>query len=268
MVDLFRCPPTVEPACTRRVVGTVVVVLLLGSLPAPEVSAQNPAVHRLYQGVMPPGAIGSLQLQRREPLSGFFQPVEIKAPPGVLISLAEQGDFGVAEPAPIRAGMLIGSVYRICVMNIPLHAGMEVFPTVEVIDRLYAPRGQELRFPIQIDLTLEDLVLALEGKYVMRVVYLEDPRAALPINEGPRQQWFEAGPGRDPLAIADQLGRPVAILRLGARLPSNSNAPDMQFLFGCPPVAKYPPRRQTPPAGPNEPPAGAVPPPVRTEGQP
>ena len=42
---------------------------------------------------MPPGAIGSLQLQRGGPLPGFFQPVEIKAPFGALISLAVDGQF-------------------------------------------------------------------------------------------------------------------------------------------------------------------------------
>jgi len=45
-------------------------------------SAQQPGVHYLHQGIMPPGAIGSRQLQRGGPLPGYFQPVEIKARPG------------------------------------------------------------------------------------------------------------------------------------------------------------------------------------------
>jgi len=45
------------------------------------------------------------------------------------------------------------------------------------------------------------------------------------------------------LAMADALGRPVAILRLGARLPSNAAGPDEQFLYGCPPFVKYSPQR-------------------------
>jgi hypothetical protein len=253
MVFLHRCSPTTKPARVKRVAGTVAMVLLLGLASAAGLPAEDPGVHYLHQGAMPPGAIGSRQLLRREPLSGFFQPVEIKAPAGALISLAEQGDFGPSQPAPIEAGMLIAQVYRLRVMNIPLHPGMEVFPTVELIDRLYAPRGQELRFPIQIDLTMEDLVLALEGKFVTRVIYLEDPRGALPIAEDPQmQQWFEAGPGRDPLAMADQLGRPVAILRLGGRMPADGGGPDLQFLYGCPPVAKFPPRRAALPPAANQ----------------
>lgn len=190
---------------------------------------------------MPPGAIGSLQLQRGGPLPGFFQPVKIKAPPGALISLAEEGRFGQAAPEAVQAGLLIGQVYRIRVMNIPFKHGMEVFPTVEVIDRLYAPKGQLLRFPIVIQLTAEDLKLALEGKFVTRVIYLEDPRSAISMPEDPKaQNWFEIGPGMDPLAVADGLGRPVAILRMGARLPDLAGGPGLDFLFGCPPLMKYP----------------------------
>ncbi len=209
-------------------------------------AAQGPPVHYWHQGAMPPGAIGRLQLQRGGPLPGFFQPVEIKAPSGVLISLAEEGQFGRPENAPVLAGMLIGQVYRIRVMNIPLNPGLEVFPTIEVIDRVYAPPGQHERFPIVIDLNPGDLQLALEGKFVTRVIYLEDPRSALPVPEDPQGQgWFEVGPGRDPLAIADALGRPVAILRIGARLPETERGPDMTFLFGCPPLVRYSPRQET-----------------------
>ncbi len=191
---------------------------------------------------MPPGAIGSRQLQRGGPLPGFFQPVEIKVPPGALVSMAVDGTFEQPSQASQRAGLLIGRVYRLKVTNIRLAEGMEVFPTIEVIDRLYAPRGQESRFAIPIDLTEQDLKLALGGKFVTRVIYLEDPRNALPVRDDPRaQEWFEAGPGQDPLAVADALGRPVAILRMGARLPDHSMGPDRQFFFGSPPFVKLRP---------------------------
>jgi hypothetical protein len=175
-------------------------------------------------------------------LPGFFQPVEIKAPSGALVSLATTGQFDQPQKAPRRAGLLIGQVYRLRVMNIPRNAGMEVFPTVEVIDRLYAPQGQQQRFAIPVELTLEDLELALAGKFVTRVIYLEDPNCALPVRDDPgAQSWFEVGPKRDPLATADALGRPVAILRLGARVPGRHESPEASFLFGCPPFAGLPP---------------------------
>jgi len=42
------------------------------------------------------------------------------------------------------------------------------------------------------------------------------------------------------LAVADALGRPVAILRMGGRLPETSQNPDPIFFFGCPPFVCYP----------------------------
>jgi hypothetical protein len=204
-------------------------------------SAQSPPVHYLHQGVMPPGAIGSRQLQRGGPLPGFFQPVEIKAPSGALISLAVDHGFDAAQPAPRKAGLLIGAVYRLRVTNIRLAEGLEVFPTIEVIDRLYAPSDQLCRFAIPIDITEEDLKLAIDGKFVTRVIYLEDPRDALPVRDNPKSQtWFEAAPGQDPLAMADTLGRPVAILRLGARLPDQGQAADPSFFCGSPPWVALP----------------------------
>ena len=221
---------------------TAMVVLAMLGLTATLSAQEAPDVHYLHHGTMPPGAIGSMQLVRGGPVHGFFQPVEIRAPSGVSISLAEEGYFSEPNPAPLGVGLLIGQVYRIRVMGIPLQPGVEVFPTVEVIDRLYTPQGRERRFPIVIELTEEDLRFASEGKFVTRVIYLEDPRSALPVREDPdRQTWFEVPRGADPLAVADQLGRPMAILRLGARLPDHTTAPSMGFLFGCPPFERYDP---------------------------
>jgi len=240
MVHKLRCPTPEELRSRRRVVRTITVVTLLSLTTAISAVAQEPGVHYWHQGVMPPGAIGSGQLQRGGPLHGFFQPVQIKAPTGALVSLADSGSFDEPQKAPVRVGMLIGQVYRVRVMGIPRNPGMKVFPTIEIIDRLYTPRDQMNRFAIPVELTLADLELALQGKFVTRVIYLENPNDALPVPDDPSaQDWFEAAPGQDPLAMADALGRPVAILRLGGRLPDHATGPDEQFLYGCPPVVKY-----------------------------
>ena len=198
--------------------------------------AQQPPVHYIHQGIMPPGAIGGRQLQRGGPLPGFFQPVEIKAPPGALISLAAANQFDEALPAPRKVGLLIGAVYRLRVTNIRLSESLEVYPTIEVIDRLYAPPDQQRRFAIPIDISEDDLRLALDGKFVTRVIYLEDPRHALAARDNPQaQNVFDTTPGQDPLAVADGLGRPVAILRLGARVPDQAEMVDPSFFYGSPP---------------------------------
>jgi hypothetical protein len=200
---------------------------------------QQPAVHPLNAGVMPPGAIGSQQLLRGGPLPGYFQPVEIVAPPGAQVSTASEGQFDDPRTGPIVLGMLIGGVYRLRVTNIPNQETLEVYPTVEVIDRLYPPVGMEARFPIIIQLAQEDLELALAGKFVTRIVYLEDPEAAVPLPAQPLDQpFFEIARGQDPLEVADRLGRPVAIVRLGGRLP-DAAGPDQAFLFGSPPFLRF-----------------------------
>ena len=247
MVNVLRCNPIDEER--RRVVGKIAVVVLLCLGLGHGAFAQQPGVHYLHHGAMPPGAIGSQQLQRGGPLPGFFQPVEIKAPSGTSVSLAVEGHFHEPRACPSKVGMLIGQVYRLRLSEIPLAPGREVFPTVEIIDRVYAPRGQEQRFSIPIQFTQDDLRLALDGKFVTRVVYLEDPESALPIVEDPNgQNWFEVGPGKDPLAVADALGRPVAILRLGGRVPEPGFQSDPTFFYGSAPLVQFLARPQPPPA--------------------
>ena len=174
---------------------------------------------------MPPGAIGSLRLRRGGPLSGFFQPVRIRAPLGVRISLAEGAGYGSPRADEVLVGMQIGHAYRLQVSNLPIDPGQEVFPTVEVIDRLSPPPGLALRYPIPIELTAEELDMAARGLFVTRVIYLEEPNLALPVDYDPAQEqpWVEAPHGADPLVVADGLGRPVAILRIGGRVPTPSN---------------------------------------------
>ncbi len=202
--------------------------------------AQAPQVHYQNHAAMPPGAIGSWQLQRGGPIGGYFQPVQFRLPSGAKVGLAAGGQF--TDPLPtVTAGFLIGQVYRLRVTNIPSFDGEEVYPTLEVIDRTYPPPGYEARYPIVIEIAFDDLELAIGGRFVTRVIYLENPQGAFPRVENPKaQEWFDVPPGHDPLQAADALGRPVAILRMGGRTPSNTAQPDLRFLYGCPPFKPLP----------------------------
>jgi hypothetical protein len=199
--------------------------------------AQGPPVHWLHAGAMPPGAIGSSRLLRGGPLSGYFQPVRIRAPKGARIALAEEGGFSETGLNRVLAGMQIGSVYRFKVSDFGSEPGQTVYPTVEVVDRLYPPAGLALRYPIPVELTAEELELAARGNFVTRVIYLEDPNQALPTSQkNGEQPWAEAPQGADPLVVADELGRPVAILRIGGRVPS---ATDSGCGSSAPPLVRY-----------------------------
>ena len=204
-------------------------------------TAQNGPWHYLNKADAPPGVIGQRQLERGGPLPGYFQPVEVTAPTGSLISVVSDGAFSEPKPAKLLAGMLIGQVYRLKVANIPNYEGQEVFPTVEVIDRLYPPPGQAARFPIPIELTVEELRYALDGRYVLRVIYLEDVATAPLVRDEPGQQRvFEIAAHQDAMMAADRLGRPMAILRMGSRVPLDTED-QSRFLFNQPPVFLFDP---------------------------
>ncbi len=215
----------------RYRVASILVVMLVGQFHLSEVAAQRNSVHYQHTITSPPGAIGRWQLLRGVPGHGVFQPVEIRAPQGALISLALDDAFDEPLHGPRRVGLHVAPVYRIKVSQVPFLEDMEFFPTIELIDRLYPPPEVRDQFPIILEFTAEDLELAAQGKYVTRVVYVED-------SPGPAaedlQPWIDVEPGEDALKTADAYGRPVAILRLGGRYPG-AEGPDAEFLYHSPP---------------------------------
>jgi hypothetical protein len=188
---------------------------------------------------MPPGAIGSQRLLRGGPLSGYIQPTEIRVPAGVQVGLAMDGNFTTPQPDNPLVGLQVGLVYRLKVTNLFDRPGEEVYPTIELIDRTYPPPGAELKFPVPVDITAEDLELAARGMFVTRVIYVEDPNQALPVDEvNGKTTWYEAREGEDPLTVADAAGRPIAILRLGGR--DMRQAAGQGFAtYGCPPIIEF-----------------------------
>ncbi len=214
----------------------LVVATLLG--PSSLAVAQPPA-HFRYNADLPPGEIGRKQLGIRPELHGCIQPVQIAVPEGAVISVAEDGGFHHNDQGRSLVGLQVGYVYRLRVTEIPNQGIDAAYPTIELIDRLHPPAGKEMRFPIPVEITAADIALALSGKYVTRVVYVEDPNLALPVRDLPEQRYLEALPQEDALVLAGQLGRPVAILRMGSLAP-DTDGPDDVFLFGCPPLTRFP----------------------------
>jgi hypothetical protein len=210
-----------RPPRRMRVEGILRWAVLVCFATCLRAAAQERPVHWLSAGAMPPGAIGSLRLERGGPLSGYFQPVRIRAPQGARIALATEGGFSATDASEALVGLEIGAVYRLRVSNVPNHETVDIYPTIELVDRLYPPPGLALRFPVPIELAQEELELALGGAFVTRVIYVEDPQQALAIQRraGDELPWIEAPKGEDPLVTADRNGRPVAILRIGSRVP-------------------------------------------------
>jgi hypothetical protein len=225
-----------------RLLPTLFAALSAALLCPAMLTAQQGPPHYFHSADLPPGVVGRGQALRGGPTPGYFQPVELRAPKGTLISPAVDGAFAEGKSESLLAGMLIGGVYRFKVSRIPDHETEEVFPTVEVVSRLHPPPGQALRFPIPIELTIEELGLAIEGRFVTRVIYLEDPHRALPIRQDANspQPYFEAPAAQDALRLADELGRPMAILRMGSRVPDlRRETTNLGIDFGTPPILLF-----------------------------
>ena len=192
--------------------------------------------HSLMRDDFPPGEIGAIQLSRKPELRGLWQAVEIRGPKGMRINMADTGQFAPELLEPARIAVMIGSVYRMRITGIANEPEMELFPTLEVIDRTHPPAEREHRFPIPIEIDEDDLADAARGELVMRVIYLEDNQIAEPVDTaGKPQRVLDLQSHQDALRMADQLGRPLAILRIGSRVPSITEGQDWSaFLYGCP----------------------------------
>jgi len=169
------------------------------------------------------------------PVQGYYQPVKVILPEGTSVAFAINDTLMKPQEAPVQAGLLVGRVYRFQISQIPYYGGEELYPTLEVINRLYPPPGKEQEFPVEVEITQEDLELALSGQLVTRVIYLEDPQIALATKgEDKTSLSLTLGPGENPLKEAQRMGRPMAILRMGNRqfVPDDNAA---AFFFGSPP---------------------------------
>lgn len=190
--------------------------------------------HRLFTADAPAGVIGNARVMGPGPIAGYFQPVAFSGPAGVGFSLAQAGAF-LPSDEHLQAGLMVGNVYRFQITGLPDAAGAELFPTVEIIDRTYPPPGLATLYPIPIELDEADLQAALNGEFVIRVVYLEDPQTAIPeVATPPVALLTDIAETDDALAVADRLGRPVAIVRIGSLAPPVNEALLPQFFFGHP----------------------------------
>lgn len=177
------------------------------------------SLHQFHSTGMPPGVVGQQQAYRIPDGQGYLQPVEVHSSTGARVAIQHPDGFTPAQER-VNAGLMVGSVYAYRVTNIPEHPGAELFPTIEVVHRLYPPNGLAARFPVTVDLNADDLAAALDGNFVVKVVYLEDPEASRTLtHDGLKQPTFELAPGSDLLSTADLMGRPMAIVRIGSRLP-------------------------------------------------
>ena len=187
------------------------------------------AQHRLIRFNDAPGVIAQKRLLAEPTIAYYEQPVRVVLPDGGQVTYWDGGSFSPTETPDMLVGMQVGSVYQLKVSAILKGQSVEVFPTVEMIDRLYPPEGFATRHPVKIVLSATDVREANSGNLVTKVVYLENPDTALPYRQNlDNQSTVDVGQGDDPYSTADKLGRPMAIIRVGSRQPS-SDPGEAQF---------------------------------------
>jgi hypothetical protein len=167
-----------------------------------------------------PGAIGSTRPPqfgpRLDEVGQYQQPVELRGPKGLLVSIQTKTGWSQSEALPLRIGLLPGLSYRLRITGVPHRPSDELYPSLRILSPLVTPRGQKLRFPIEIVIDEDDLNEAFSGNHVQRVVYVSnEPEASDVLAD----RWFDIQPGDSCLAVASTLGAPVAELRIGNRLP-------------------------------------------------
>ena len=155
-------------------------------------------------------------------LPNFIQPVEIRGPEGMQISIETADGWSPLSVAPLRMGLAVGRPYRLRLAGSTAGETWELFPSVLLLARLATPPGMAWRFPIEILVDEADVSAALAGSLVRRVVYVScDPEreGVTPAN------WFDVRPGDDAIEVASTLGNPIAEIIMGNRLPVSGDGP-------------------------------------------
>lgn len=184
----------------------------------------HPLHHRLPQGQ---AAAWMNTVRGYDPT--WLQPIRVELPTEGTVSVysaSPQPALSVSTPAQFSVNP--GHWYRLRIADMPEFPGLEVYPSVEILDHLHPPVGREQDYPIPVVLTADDIRQALQGQMVTRVIYLEQPQLAAGFDPLRREVPHSVANRDNALEEADRLGRPMLIIRVGGRIPSG---PDMHPAF-------------------------------------
>ena len=150
-----------------------------------------------------------------------FQPIRVGLGAEGRISIFDgsTGRFEVIEDEGLVA-LQPGRTYRLRLSEMTDFPGVELFPSIEVLDRIHPPPGRQWEFPVPLWLTLDEIEYALQGRLVTKVIYLEQPQTASPHDIEDPEVVTTIPYRQNLLAQADERGRPMLFVRLGGRLPS------------------------------------------------
>ncbi|MFQ5732458.1 MAG: hypothetical protein ACE5KM_10965 [Planctomycetaceae bacterium] len=170
----------------------------------------------------PPGVAGAWAAALGRATPAYRQPVRVSLPSKGSVTFYDTAAKRThSSPAPAQARMGVGFVFRVRLSDMPEFPNKVVYPSIEIIDRLHPPRGKADTFPIPVEFTADEIRLALAGRMITKVVYLEQPQLAYPTEKPIPTATIQ--PWKNLLTEADRRGRPMAIVRIGSRQPDGED---------------------------------------------
>lgn len=188
---------------------------LVGTLAAGQQPAPQPAPP-------PAAAVQAPQPGMGLPVPAPLLAARVIAPPGVRVTVNPGTGFARMHDAPAVFGFRPGYVYRLELSNLPYQPGRVLYPEVAVHGVLVPRAGMRyMDWPAPLAFTAADIERALAGGVVTKAVYLEDPEKAIPAEFG-LMNPVEVPAGSEEEAVKEAFanGRLVAIVRLGAKVPT------------------------------------------------
>ncbi|HLQ47032.1 MAG TPA: DUF11 domain-containing protein, partial [Planctomycetaceae bacterium] len=181
---------------------------------------------------VPPGTWGEW-VRTAGRVNGFeFQPVQVELPSTGRVTWFIGSRDEVREGDHVR--LAVSQSYRVRLSDLPEFPGIELFPSIEVLDRLHPPAGQADSFPLPITFAIEEIDAAVQGQMITKVVYLEQPQLAAPFELTSDTAVRTVNARVNLIEEADKAGRPLALIRLGGRLPSSQETHGAFFGSGAP----------------------------------
>ncbi len=217
---------------------TAMLILAVGCL-ASSVQAQTTLPKR-SEGYWPlnhlagPGVASQWAGQLGKACPGDMQTIQISGPEGVVISYFDTAAREFTTASGTKVEVQVAAAYRLKISNIPGYPGVELYPTIELIDRTHPPVHLKHEFPVPLIIRQEDIDAALMDDMVTKVIYVDQPDIASTMPALDNRMRSETLPAANNLlAEADMRGRPILIFRMGRRQP-NPHQPGSFLVSGGP----------------------------------
>jgi hypothetical protein len=205
----------------------------LGQRPGP----QGPPIMPVG-GMIPGGGPGGPPGGMAGGLPGMTKRTEVRfvGPAGMKVSWYAPGAGDLAKggfstnqiEAPGRYNFVQAAIYRLKLSDIPGRPGLELYPTLEVVPCNARTDAFLAHSAVPVAFTDEDFEQVAAGNYLVKVIYLPDPKFQDLAAAGPDEVVStRLEPGADPIAEAYRRGSIMLVVRMGNIDLEAPNTPPM-----------------------------------------